>query len=339
MDPFELGATGRSGLERDQCIEHALITGAEQHRLQSRWALWMTVPSFVIEVARVRREEYGHQVGGYRHVTVSSVEPPQAGSDAGSSPDGWSSAASRRRPLDGGALIFRAGGRSLRVTPWPADPHTAQLTPVPGDPGPTPESLRAVLDDVAAAGYSAAVTGALTRGERDPFSEAGFEPLAWLHLLERSLGNLPALPAVAPPLRRLRRTDWPIVASLDDRAFPPFWHLGVKGIVDARRATPSNRMRIAVGSEGQVIGYTVFGRSGPRGFIQRLAVDPGAQGRGTGTTLVVDGLRWLAARGAISALVNTQLDNDRALDLYVRLGFKLQRERLAVLGRPIGGAA
>jgi len=51
-----------------------------------------------------------------------------------------------------------------------------------------------------------------------------------------------------------------------------------------------------------------------------------------GTALVADALSWLRRRGAAQATINTQLENDRALQLYLRAGFRLQRERLAVLG-------
>jgi ribosomal protein S18 acetylase RimI-like enzyme len=144
------------------------------------------------------------------------------------------------------------------------------------------------------------------------------------------------VPPDRPLLRRIHRAEWPDVAAVDTRAFPTFWHLGAEGIADARRATPSNRLRVAVGRDDHVVGYAVFGRSGGRGFVQRIAVDPTVHGRGIGTTLLVDGLQWLRSRGAVSALVNTQIDNERALRLYLRLGFRLLHERLAVLGRPTG---
>ena len=136
-------------------------------------------------------------------------------------------------------------------------------------------------------------------------------------------------------LRRIRRSEWPTLAAVDASAFAPFWRLGIEGIVDARRATPSNRLRVATGADDTVLGYAVFGRSGGRGFVQRIAVDPRVHGRGIGTTLLLDGLRWLADRGALSALVNTQIGNDRALELYRHMGFRLLRERLAVLGRSL----
>jgi len=299
---------------------------AGQHGIEPGRALGMAVAGKVVEIPGVRREQYGHQGGGYRHGTVNSVEPPRSGSGG-------------RRRDEPDIRVLRTANRSLRVAPWPADGRTAQLTIVPGVVAPTRATLRAALVEAAAAGYASAVTSALGSAERPPFTEAGFEPLAWLHLLERSLHDLPSAPAGPPELRRVRRGDWGTVAALDSRAFPVFWHLGQAGIAEARHATPSSRVRVAIVAPGVVAGYAVSGRSGGRGFLQRLAVDPEAQGRGIGTALALDGLRWMQARGAASVLVNTQVDNERALRLYRRLGFRLLDERLAVLGRDLGGVA
>ena len=73
------------------------------------------------------------------------------------------------------------------------------------------------------------------------------------------------------------------------------------------------------------------GRAGPRGYVQRLAVDPAVQRRGVGAALLADGLRWLRRWGARDALVNTQEGNERSLRLYQRAGFVLQPDGLAVL--------
>jgi GNAT superfamily N-acetyltransferase len=109
-------------------------------------------------------------------------------------------------------------------------------------------------------------------------------------------------------------------------------------------ATSTVHFQVARNESG-IIGYAVCGRAGHRGYVQRLAVDPAAQGRGVGAALLVDGLRWLRRWGARDALVNTQVGNDRSLRLYQRSGFVLQPDGLAVLQRsliddeatPLGG--
>jgi ribosomal protein S18 acetylase RimI-like enzyme len=83
------------------------------------------------------------------------------------------------------------------------------------------------------------------------------------------------------------------------------------------------------------VGYAVTGMTGDMGYLQRLAVDPDDAGRGIGRALVLDGLGWLRARGAVQALVNTQVDNERALGLYRSVGFRLLPTGLHVLGRAL----
>ena len=77
------------------------------------------------------------------------------------------------------------------------------------------------------------------------------------------------------------------------------------------------------------------GRAGSQGFLQRLATDPDHAGSGIGSELVLDALRWAARRRAQRVLVNTQEGNERALELYRRLGFEPTPTDLVVLTRSI----
>jgi ribosomal protein S18 acetylase RimI-like enzyme len=51
--------------------------------------------------------------------------------------------------------------------------------------------------------------------------------------------------------------------------------------------------------------------------------------------LLHDGLGWLREHGATRALVNTQEDNARAVDLYLSAGFTQMPVGLCVLGREL----
>jgi ribosomal protein S18 acetylase RimI-like enzyme len=122
---------------------------------------------------------------------------------------------------------------------------------------------------------------------------------------------------------------------VDAVAFAPFWRLDAAGLGEALDATPLSRFRVATVG-GRVAGYAVSGCSAAQGYIQRVAVDSGRRRRGLGRALVVDGLRWMRRRGVERAVVNTQLGNQPALNLYLSLGFRLEPTELAVLRRRLG---
>jgi GNAT superfamily N-acetyltransferase len=235
-------------------------------------------------------------------------------------------------------LLSGAEGR-LRIAPWRGDAGTAHLTPGRGRP--TPASVARALDELVAGRYDVALTAALPPAEQRPFLEAGFEVHERLHLLLRELDELPSPDAPDAILRRSHHPDRPRILAVDRAAFPPFWRLDAAGLADALAATPSARLRVAgdPGPRRSVIGYAITGRSGPRGYLQRLAVDPPHQGSGIGAALVADALRWLRRWGAREVMVNTQEGNVAAVRLYERLGFRLQPDGLAVLRRSFGEAS
>jgi ribosomal protein S18 acetylase RimI-like enzyme len=181
---------------------------------------------------------------------------------------------------------------------------------------------------LAARGFTEAVTSALGPAEAHGFLSAGFSVREHLHLLAHSMHGLP----VAPPtvsLRRGKRADRGPSLVVDAKAFDEFWRLDDAGFDEAMTATPSSRFRVS--DDQHLIAYAITGRAGDRGFIQRLAVDPSHHGRGIGTALVADALRWLERRSVTRTVVNTQESNEAALALYQRVGFRLQPGGLAVL--------
>lgn len=226
----------------------------------------------------------------------------------------------------------RRGSERLRVGPWRGDDRIALVAPVSGGP-PTPDAVRHVCDVLAARGYREVLTGALALAEQQGFLADGFTVKDELHLLAHDLLVLPEPPS-GVHLRRARRGDRPRALAVDGMAFPRFWRLDERGLAEAVSATPTARFRVAE-LDGLVAGYCVTGRAGSRGYLQRLAVVPGAQGRGLGRALVVDALRWLRRRNVTQAVVNTQVGNARAVALYQGLGFRMQPTGLAVLGRTL----
>lgn len=229
------------------------------------------------------------------------------------------------------------GEDRLRVAPWRGDPTTAYVVARAGRP--SSGALARCLEQLVDGGYRAALTTALPAADQGPYLANGFTVLERLHLLLRPVEPVPEADGAPVALRRARRRDRTAVLGVDEAAFPDFWHLDGPGLDDAIGATPSARFRVAHRPEDPhaIVGYAVTGRAGPRGYLQRLAVDPSAQRAGVGTVLVADALRWLRRWSAREVLVNTQEDNGAAMALYERLGFRRQAEGLAVLQRPLGG--
>lgn len=222
---------------------------------------------------------------------------------------------------------------SLRVSTWRGDRATAVLSPAPERATPTTGAVAVELDHLLRSGVERVVTGALHRHELAPFLDNGFVEQERLHLLRHDLVALPEPGAPVAPRRGRRRDRRPALA-LDARAFDDFWTLDASGLDDAIRATPTSRFRVVV-VERTVAGYAVTGISGRRGYLQRLAVDPAHHGRGLGRTLIADSLRWLRRSGADHALVNTQVTNERAFDLYRGCGFLPEPDWLTVLTRSL----
>jgi ribosomal protein S18 acetylase RimI-like enzyme len=229
------------------------------------------------------------------------------------------------------ADVIRWGRERARTGHWRGDGEVALINPVPNAPLPSAEFLRRCLDTLAARGYRRVVTGALSPLEQAGFLAAGFDVEERLHLLGIDLGpDLPPVPA-GHPLRRVRRHRRSEVLAVDRAAFPPFWQFDAAGLADALHATPSVRFRAAVEPSGAVAGYAICGRSGPRGFVQRLATAPAFQRAGTGRRLLLDGLTWMRRRGVARAVVNTQVGNAAALALYLQMGFEEEPIGLSVL--------
>jgi ribosomal protein S18 acetylase RimI-like enzyme len=241
-------------------------------------------------------------------------------------------AAGGARPVTAVDTVSAAGVR-LRVRAWRGGSDTAELATVPPGAIVPPGLVLLALDRAQARGYGHVVTPALPRTEWRPFLDAGFAVREELHLLAHDLLDLPARRSVqrAHRLRSVHRRDRERVLAVDHASFEPFWRMDAASLEDAVRATPSARFRID--RDGR--GYALTGRAGDRGYVQRLAVDPAAQGRGLGTALVLDGLWWLRRWRCREALVNTQTANEGAVALYERLGFRRRPEGLAVLERAV----
>lgn len=223
---------------------------------------------------------------------------------------------------------IRWGRERARIWPWNGDQSVAFLAPVPEAPVPSAAFIRRCLTILGERGFVRVVTSALSPLEQTGFFAAGFEVAEELHLLSLAVDGLPPRPDIRA--MRVAAAQRKEVLAIDRAAFSPFWRLDDHGLDEALGATPRTRFRAVAGDDG-LVAYAIHGRSGSRGFVQRLAVAPEAQRQGLGRGLLLDGLHWMRRRGVRRAVVNTQIGNAAALSLYHDAGFRDEPSGLSVM--------
>lgn len=185
------------------------------------------------------------------------------------------------------------------------------------------EFLRRCAHTLGELGVSEIYSPPLMRGPDKMFQEAGFAPHLQLQLLERDLRrNVPPLEGV----RVSEATDRADAVRIDSLAFDDEWQVGRLGLADALEATPHSTMLTRDGGEG----FAIVGVSTEIGYLQRIAVDPAHQGGGHGRTLLRGAMAWARGRGARTMMLNTQLDNERATQMYRSEAFTLLPSRLTI---------
>ena len=178
-------------------------------------------------------------------------------------------------------------------------------------------------------------TGALFPDAAARFADAGFVVIDTLALLRIDLTDARRRRngAETVALRVARHRE----ASLIDRAaFGDPWGNDARDLGEIRRATPTHRARArtATGAppwRSPIVAFAISGAASGQGYLQRLAVSPDHQGHGHGRALAIDSLAWMRSRRLRQGLVNTAVDNHRALGLYESLGFQRLPEHLLVM--------
>lgn len=157
---------------------------------------------------------------------------------------------------------------------------------------------------------------------------SGFRLAQHILMLEWKARPMSAFPL--PPemtLRAMTEDDLPGVAALDAVAFARLWQNSFAALMKAYPQTIA--ATVAEDAQG-LIGYQMSTGNPFGAHLARLAVLPGAQGRGVGSALVGDLLFRLQRQGVVRLSVNTQEDNYASLALYRRFDFRPTSEQYPV---------
>jgi ribosomal-protein-alanine N-acetyltransferase len=213
-------------------------------------------------------------------------------------------------------------------------------------PLPDPDVVAEWSERLCAMGFDRVRTNAVAPAMRELLAQDGFtiaQELVLYSLAHWTSSSLPASPspraqvAVKRPLRlggaltpALRRE----ILDLDTDCFGGTWGLDEGLLDDALAATPRSSVFVSRHERG-LSGFVIAGLSDDMGYVQRLAVRGDMHRQGIATALVSRALRWVARRGGRHSMVNTEVGNDAARALYVKMGFAPLPARLAVMHKEL----
>ena len=100
------------------------------------------------------------------------------------------------------------------------------------------------------------------------------------------------------------------------------WNDPASDIALARRNANST---ILVGrADGAIVATAMVGHDGHRGWVYYVAVDPAAQGKGHGRTIMDAAEAWLRERGVAKLMLMVRQENARVQAFYEQLGYETQ---------------
>ena len=125
-------------------------------------------------------------------------------------------------------------------------------------------------------------------------------------------------------IRPATATDRSSVIALWETVFPddpP--HNAPPKVFDAKLAVQDDMLLVAV-EDGAVVGTTMAGYDGFRGWLHKVAVSPQHQGRGLATALVRHAIRTLRSAGCIKVNLQIRATNLEVREFYESLGFEIE---------------
>lgn len=167
----------------------------------------------------------------------------------------------------------------------------------------------------------------------DDMEARGFALTTTLRSYDKVDRSIPAEGNTQVRVRPFTPDDLPGVLAVEAAAFEPLWRYDGPGFLELRALYP---YFVVAEDEQGIAGYQFNAVDGPTGYLVRIAVHPRAEGRGIGTRLMAEAVRYFTREGAHAILLNTEERNHRAHRLYEGFGFQLVHPRGFVLARPIG---
>jgi alkanesulfonate monooxygenase SsuD/methylene tetrahydromethanopterin reductase-like flavin-dependent oxidoreductase (luciferase family)/ribosomal protein S18 acetylase RimI-like enzyme len=140
----------------------------------------------------------------------------------------------------------------------------------------------------------------------------------------------------APHIREFRPDDAAAVAALWRRVFDDHSRWRAPEAIFARRRRRQRELFLIATIDGAIVGTTLAGYDGHRGWLYRVAVAPERQRHGIGRALVHEAERRLAQLGCPKINLQIEGANELVVAFYDRLGYAAE-DRIS-MGKPLPDA-
>ncbi len=149
---------------------------------------------------------------------------------------------------------------------------------------------------------------------------SGFHLEETLLLLQKTDFAVPGGGNRAVDVRPAEDADLPGLLAVDGAAFVPMWQIAGEAFLRYLDRCP---FFVVAELDGAVVGFAYAYLVGRHGHLSRIAVHPRYGGRGIGTRLLAEAIRFFQREQVFGITLNTQADNHRARRLYERFGFQV----------------
>jgi ribosomal protein S18 acetylase RimI-like enzyme len=167
---------------------------------------------------------------------------------------------------------------------------------------------------------------------REPFERHGFALVSLLRSYDKFDFSIPLPGNPHVLVRPFTTRDIVGILAVEQGAFEQLWRHDAASFLDVARHYP---YFVVAEDETGIVGYQFNTLESGTGYLVRIAVHPRAFGRGIGTRLMAEAVRYFAANAVRKMALNTEEQNTRAHALYERFGFVRVAPRGFVLGREI----
>lgn len=171
---------------------------------------------------------------------------------------------------------------------------------------------------------------------RETFEARGFDLVSLLRSYDKDDYGVPSAGNQEVRVRPFEPRDAEALVEVEDRSFDQLWRHDAAMFREVDETYP---YFVVAEDEAGVCGYQYNAVDAMTGYLVRIAAHPRVEGRGVGTRLMAEAVRYFERRSVWRIALNTEETNTRAHRLYEWFGFHRVEPHGFVLGCDLAALA